>query len=99
MADIKASSRGKEVRARHKRHSFATMIILDKATNIHLLARHMVTSTAMADKIYSHVQSKNIAEKLVFKTGFDEYHSSKDVVLFTLKEINKKKNGNSPPIT
>jgi integrase len=54
------------------RHSFATMIILDKGTNVHLLARHMGTSTAMIDKFYSHVQSKHKAEKLVITSGFQE---------------------------
>ncbi len=52
------------------RHSFATSIILKKGTNIHLLAKHMGTSTAMIDKFYSHVQSKNKAEKLVITAGF-----------------------------
>ena len=46
------------------------MIILDKGTNVHLLARHMWTSTAMIDKFYSHVQSKHKAEKLVITSGF-----------------------------
>lgn len=54
------------------RHSFATSILLDKGTNIHLLAKHMGTSTAMIDKFYSHVQSKNKADKLVITTGFRE---------------------------
>jgi integrase len=70
--DLLYDKRGQQRTLYSLRHSFATMIILDKGTNVHLLARHMGTSTAMIDKFYSHVQSKHKAEKLVITSGFQE---------------------------
>jgi integrase len=82
--------RGNERTLYSLRHTFATMIILDKGTNIHLVARHMGTSTEMIDNFYSHVKSKNKAEKLVLTTGFDETPVDSKQVLKNVKRQEKQ---------
>lgn len=77
------------------RHSFATMIILDKGTNIHILAKHMGTSTNMIDRFYSHISSKHKADKLVLTSGFgleDEINagSGRDAIVKHMKGISQK---------
>ncbi len=74
------------------RHSFASRIIINNETNIHMLARHMGTSVALIEKHYSHFTSLHKAERLTLTGSFEDnidLNSSRDEVVKYLKSISK----------